>query len=117
MRDLRINEIVRVQPLNFKHLWKLGKVLLQYAPRSYVVEADGKSLTRNRKVLRTTSKFHIVLPAFDNFNFDDSSNCQDRTVNVTDPPTRNQSNEFSNVKRTRTRVIKPFTRFQDHVMD
>ena len=117
LRDLRVNEIVRVQPLNSKHVWKLGKVLLQYAPRSYVVEVDGKLITRNRKFLRTTSESHIVLPAFDNFNFDDSSNCQDRKVNVSNPPTRNQSNEFTNVKRTRTRIIKPPTRFQDYVMN
>ena len=51
LRDLRINEIVRVQPLNSKHVWKLGKVLLQYALRSYVVEVDGKLITRNRKFL------------------------------------------------------------------
>ena len=111
LRYLRINEIVRVQPLNSKHVWKLGKVLLQYAPRSYVVEVDGKLITRNRKFLRITSKSHIALPAFDNFSFDDSSNCQDRKVNVSDPPTHNQSNKFTNVKRTRTRVIKPPTRF------
>ena len=75
-------------------------MLLQYALRSHVVEVDGKLITRNRKFLRTTSESHIVLPAYDNFSFDDSSNRQDRNVNVTDPPTRNQSNEFSNVKRT-----------------
>ena len=117
LRDLRINEIVHVQPLNSKHLWNLGKVLLQYASRSYVVEVDGKLITRNRKFLRTRSESHIVLPVFDNFNFDDSSNCQDRNVNVTDPPTRNQSNKFSKVKRTRTRVIKPPPTFQDYVMN
>ena len=82
MRDLRTNEIVRVQPLNSKHVWKLVKVLLQYAPGSYVVEINGKLITRNRKFLRTTSESHIVLPAFDNFNFDDSSNGQDLKVNV-----------------------------------
>ena len=113
LRDLYINEIVRVQPLNSKYVWNLGKVLLQYAPRSYVVEVDGKLIIRNRKFLRTTFESHIILPAFDNFNFDDNSNCQDRKVNVSDPPTRNQSNEFNNVKRTRTRLIKPPTRFQD----
>ena len=95
LRDLRINEIVCVQLLNSKYLWKLSKALLQYAPRSYVVEVDRKLITRNRKFLRTTSESHIVLPAFDNFNFDDSSNCQDRKVNMSDPPTRNQSNEFT----------------------
>ena len=116
-RDLRINEIVSVQLLNSKHLWKLGKILLQYAPCSYVIEVDGKLLTRNRKFLRTTSESHIVLPAFDNFNFDDSSDCQDCNVNVSDPPARNHSNEFSNVERTCTRVIKPPTRFQDYVMN
>ena len=93
----------------------MGKVLLNYAPRLYVVEVDGKLITRNRKFLRTTSESHIVYPAFDNFNFDDSSNCQDRKVNVSDPPTRNQSNELTNVKRIRTRVIKPPSRFQDYV--
>ena len=134
--DLRINKIVCVQPLNSKHVWKLGKALLQYAPRSYVVEADEKLITRNCKFLRTTSESHIVLPAFDNFNFDDSSNCHDRNVNVTDsptrnqsnesqdhnvnvsdPPMRNQSNEFPNVKCTRSRVIKLPTRFQDYAMN
>ena len=103
MRDLCIYEIVCVQPLNSKYVWKLGKVLLQYTPCSYVVEVDGKLITRNRKFLRTTSESHIVLPALDNFNFDDSSNCQ--VVNVSNPPTRKQSNEFTNVIGTRTRVI------------
>ena len=93
LRDLRMNEIVRVQPLNSKHVWKLGKILLQYAPHSYVVEVDEKLIIRNHKFLRTTSESHIVLPAFDNFNFDDSGNCQGRNVNATDPPKRNQSNE------------------------
>ena len=117
LHDLRINEIVCVQLLNSKHLWKLGKVLLQYTPCSYVVEVDGKLFTQYHKFLRTTSESHIVLPAFDNFNFDDSSNCQDRNVNVFDLPTHNQSNEFSNVKCTCTKVIKPPTRFQDYVMN
>ena len=40
LRDLHINKIVRVQPLNSKHLWKLGKILLQYPPCSYVVEVE-----------------------------------------------------------------------------
>ena len=117
LRDLCINEIVCVQLLNSKHVWKLGKVLLQYTPRSYIVEVDGKLITRNGKFLRTTSESHIVLPAFDNFNFDDSSNCQDCKVNVSDPPMHNQSNEFTNVKCTRTRIIKPPTRFQDYVIN
>ena len=36
---------------------------------------------------------------------------------MSDPPTRNQSNEFSNVIGTRARVVKPPTRFQDYVMN
>ena len=38
LRDLCVtrNEFVRVQPLNPMHLWKLGKIILQYAPRSFI---------------------------------------------------------------------------------
>ena len=49
LRDLRINKTVCVQSLNSKHVWKLGKVLLQYTPHSYVVEVDGKLITHNCK--------------------------------------------------------------------
>ena len=54
--ELRVGEFVDVQPGNSKHMWEIGKVVLQYAPRSYVVEVDRKLLTRNRKFLRTTSE-------------------------------------------------------------
>ena len=84
MRDLRINEVVRVQPLNSKQLWKLGKVVLQYAPCSYVVEIDGKLITRNRKFLRTTFESPILMSEFDistNSDNDYSPN-QDRKVNT-----------------------------------
>ena len=122
LRDLRIDEIVRVQPLNSKHLWKLGMVVLQYTPRLYVVEVDGKLLTHNRNFLKTTPKFPIVLPGFDNFNFDDSSHFQDRNVNneptaASNPPIQSQTKEFAYVKRGRTRVIRPSARYQDYEMN
>ena len=65
LRDLRINQFVRVQPLNSRQLWKLEKVVLQYVPCSYVVKVDGKLITRIRKFLRTTFESPIVMPEFD----------------------------------------------------
>ena len=119
LRDLRINEFVRVQPLNSKQLWKLGKVVLQYAPRSYVVEVDGKLITRNRKFLRTTSESPIVMPEFDistNSDNDYSPN-QDRNVNTFNQRVLPQYSEFGTTKHTRTRTIRPPSRYQDYVMN
>ena len=55
--------------------------------------------------LRTTSESPIVWRGFNNFNFVDSSNCQD--FNVNNEPTsapnslmQSQSSKFFNVKRT-----------------
>ena len=100
----------------------MGKLILQYAPRSYVVAVDFKLISCNRKFLRTTSEPYIVLPGCDNFNFDDYSNFQDRDINnerttVPNPPIQSHNNEFFNVKRTRTRVIRPPARYQDYVIN
>ena len=86
-----------------------------------IIEVDGKFLTHDRKFLRTASESPIVWPGCDNFNFDHSSNCQDRNVNnepitMSNQPMQSQNNEFSNVRRTRTRVIKPPAGYQDYVM-
>ena len=52
--------------------------------RSYVVEVDGKLITRNRKSLRTTSESLIVMPEFDisTYGDNDYSPNQDRKVNT-----------------------------------
>ena len=75
MCDLRVNEFVGVQLLNFKDFWKLDRLVLQHAPCSYVVEVDDKLHTYNRKFLKTRFESSIALPGYNNFNFDDSSNC------------------------------------------
>ena len=120
LRDLRINQFVRVQPLNFKQLWKLEKVVLQYAPRSYVVEVDGKLITRNRKFLRTTSESLIVMPEFDiSTNSDNDSPIIKIVMSIT-PNQRvlpqNKFSEFGTAKHTRTRTIRP-SQYQDYVMN
>ena len=119
LRDLRINEFVRVQPLNSRQLWKLGKVVLQYAPRSYVVEVDGKLITRNRKFLRTTSEYPIVMPEFDisTSSDNDYSPNQDRKVNTSNQRVLPQNSEFGTAKHTLTRIIRPSSRYQDYVMN
>ena len=61
---LRVGQMVRIQPLNHKHVWKLGKVVMQYALRSYVDETEGRLLTRNRKFLKVSSESAVV-----NFDF------------------------------------------------
>ena len=113
LRDLRINEFVRVQPLNSRQLWKLGKVVLQYAPRSYVVEVDGKLITRNRKFLRTTSEYPIVMPEFDisTSSDNDYSPNQDRKVNTSNQRVLPQNSEFGTAKHTLTRIIRPSSRY------
>ena len=119
MRDLRINEFVRVQPLNSKQLWKLGKAVMHYATCSYVVEVDGKLITRNRKFLRTTSESPIVMREFDistNSDNDYSPN-QDRNVNTSNQRVLPQHSEFGTTKHTRTRTIRPPSRYQDYVMN
>ena len=103
--DLRVNEFVAVQLLNFKDMWKLNWIVLQHALCSYVIEVDGKLLTRNRKFIKTWC---------DNFNFDDSSNCQD--LNVIDKRGASHS-IFFNVKITHTRVIRPPARYEYYLMN
>lgn len=124
LRELRVGEFVRVQPVNPKQVWKLGTIVLQYAPRSYVIEVDGRLLTRNRKFLRTTSETPGVVYNGVDVGSDGEGVCMDgsdgnSSESASSPPAFRGGESvptITNFKHTRTRIIRPPVRFRDYTM-
>ena len=63
---LRKGDVVRVQPLNRNGTWEMGKCIKQVAPRSYLIESNGRVIRRNRRFLKITNEPYVP---FD-FSFD-----------------------------------------------
>ena len=65
LRDLREGDVVRVQPVNIKGTWELGKCIKKVAPRSYLIESNGRTIRRNRKFLKLTNEKYVPFECLD----------------------------------------------------
>ena len=57
---LRKEDVVRVQPLNRNGTREMGKCIKQVAPRSYLIESNGRVIRRNRRFLKITNEPYVA---------------------------------------------------------
>lgn len=104
--DLDIGQEVRIAPLHRGKSWEAGTCLQKLSDRSYLVEANGEVLRRNRQAIKPTPE---ALPA-----------SEDDPETALSPPTDSLSSTAGPVPsppalRSSSRTIKPPVRFQDYV--
>ena len=115
--DIEIGQDVRVAPLQRNQTWKMGTCLEKLSDRSYVVktDSDNQILRRNREFLKPAEK-PVTCSKPVEVTESQSSNL-DISAQSTLPEQRQMStpHPLPDVKRTRTRVIRPPSRFSDYV--
>ena len=123
--ELQIGETVRIKPSPSQRdkRWQLGTCLEQVAPRSYIVDVGGRELRRNRKFLRTTQE-QTEPEVLESAELDLPDAPFQETVRVEsalygnpgpEVPENPETLHLGPERRTRTRVVKRPSRFNDYV--
>ena len=115
--EIEIGQDVRIAPLQKNQTWKTGTCIEKLSDRSYVVKtnSDSQVLRGNREFLKpaeqpaaTTQQQTVVVT---------ESLPTKRDVQTPLPEQKHMStpSPLAAVKKTRTRVVKPPSRFKDFV--
>ena len=115
--------VVYVQPVMGEAKWKIGKVVKEISPRSYIVQTDGRQYIRNRKFLRkaTSNKINVDENMWDWKEDEDTSDDNDEAQHPEETEEEGSHDEENNhqeskeAKTSRGRVIRRPVRFQDYV--
>ena len=123
--ELQIGETVRIKPspLQRDKRLELGTCLEQVAPHSYIVDVGGRELRRNRKFLRTTQEqtepevLESTEPDLPDAPFEETVRVEPATYGNPGPevPENPETLHLGPERRTRTRVVKRPSRFNDYV--
>ena len=123
--ELKVGQPVRVKPSPSQgnKKWQLGTCLQQVAPRSYIVDVNGREYRRNRKFLRTTQEQVSDEPSTAKLQAPvplepgpEQRASPEPVLPSKDPePPSHKQPARVEARQTRTRSIKPPERFKDFV--
>lgn len=120
--ELQVGQEIRVAPLQKNQSWKTGTCIKKLSDRSYIVKtsADNQVFRRNREFLKPAAQ-----PTEQAKPIESSDSELSKSVNQPSKQDANSANHEPKpiltpqtvlVKKTRTRVVKPPSRFSDFVM-
>lgn len=120
--ELQVGQEIRVAPLQRNQSWKTGTCIKKLSDRSYIVKtsSDNQVFRRNQEFLKPAAQ-----PTEQAKPIESSYSELSKSVNQPSKQDANSANHKPKpiltpqtvpVKKTRTRVVKPPSRFSDFVM-